>query len=191
MGEQQKKTVFSFPRLEWDRYSAIVCGSLLVVVTTGAVLFFSHERIIIPPVKDVVTPLVLGCASLIVSLGSWNMSISDRARANAKLLIEGGLDEKRRGNLRTQNTIFRERYTFNQFALGFQFVSLATFLVMAVANASGLMGWTRFCFLFGSVLLVCGFLLTLFDIYRSQETLFLEIGFADTVEGRKRCQRNE
>jgi hypothetical protein len=88
MGEQQHDDGFRLPRLICNWYSATVALSQVAVfVLLVLALFYEVKN---PPVSEVIAPLVLGCASLILSLGSRNASISEHARANSKALVEGG-----------------------------------------------------------------------------------------------------
>jgi hypothetical protein len=172
---KQKSTAFRAP--SWNGYSALVCLTLAAILALIIADYIYEHGLVPPNSADIITPLILGCASLIVSLSSRNASISERARSNAKLLLEE-ITHDRRENLNDQNEIFMERYTFNQVALCLQFLSLAIFLGMAIFEASQHLVVAHHLFFTGSGALIAGFVMTFFDIYRSQRTLLLETDYA-------------
>jgi hypothetical protein len=140
---------------------------------------------------NVPTTMTVGCLTLIVGLGSRNLSISDRARSNAKQIIEardkvvGGSDNAisplRMKSLRDQNAIFRERYTLNQIALALQYGAVPCFIVTAVFQSTTHMQTARIAFLLGALFLAYGLILTAGDIFRAQRTLIMEIECANDL----------
>jgi hypothetical protein len=144
----------------------IVCGSFIPSLS------FRIE-------SEMFSPLILGCASLIVALSSRNASISERVRSNCHALLETQT-KLRRENLLAQNSIFWRRYCLNQQALIFVILSLTAFLAASFCSVAIWEMGVRISIIFGSLLLLSGFALTIRDILQSDKTLLLEIEFAES-----------
>jgi hypothetical protein len=174
-----------------NSYFGVYSITVIITVFLVALIVFAQlfgwlpVVIVAPDVEITIAPLVIGCASLIVTLGSRNTSISDRIRSNVKLLEERqgattSQDIERKKNLKAQLDIFWERYTLNQLALGFQFIALALFVMMAIFDASSMGSRKDTTFWLGVGFLFLGLVFTLTDIYRAHASLRLEKSYAET-----------
>lgn len=152
-------------------FCIFVIGAVMVSVAIFGPRFGLHFY------DTIIASLVLGSASLIVSLASRNVSISERARDIAREL-QTVIPDKRRTLLKAEVTVFRERYGFNQLALLCQFFGLAMFIGMFVFASAGYLVQASVLFYLGLGALLIGFTVTFVDISRSSTTLFDELDYA-------------
>jgi hypothetical protein len=137
--------------------------------------------------SGVSTGLIVGSVSLLLTLASRNISISDRVRSLSReinsALVSGGASRatKRRMQVAAiQLDLFRDRYGLNQLALGAQFLTTPCIVAGIVSamrpgpdeklanEAILLLGAAVFLFAFGAVA-------TLFDLYLAWTTLRAEL----------------
>jgi hypothetical protein len=131
--------------------------------------------------SSVVSPLILGTASLILSLGARNASISERIRTTARALLDAKASTcaPRVDSLHKQLRIFRMRFSFNQTAMLLQIVALPLFMAMYVLSSTDQMWLASRVFYFGIGLAILGFALTLLEVSFGWGTLALEARFAE------------
>ena len=129
---------------------------------------------------SVFTPLTLGSASLLVMLTARNASLSDRVRSATRLINDDHPDMEmlRRVNLLDQIDQFRQRYIFNEMAVGTLACALMLFVLMNLFAGSHSLTIAAILFYCGLTAAGFGFLLTGADIYRGMQTLDLEVQYA-------------
>ena len=128
----------------------------------------------------VFTPLMLGSASLLVMLTARNTSLSDRVRSATRLINDDHpeMDMLRRVNLLDQIDQFRQRYIFNELAVGALACALILFVLMNLFAAHHSLILATILFYCGLTAAAFGFLLTGADIRRGMGTLDLEVQYA-------------
>jgi hypothetical protein len=123
-------------------------------------------------------------ASVLVSLGNRNVSISERARNACRVVYEA----RKSGesdvvwNAQSQITVFRNRYLFNTWAMALLLLGLALLAVMYAFAAHEKLFYARSCFYISCLLGVLACLLTLFDIYLGWVTLRTEMEFCSNYD---------
>ena len=128
----------------------------------------------------VFTPLMLVSASLLVMLTARNANLSDRVRGAARLINDDhpDMDMLRRVNLLDQIDQFRQRYIFNELAVGALACALLLFLLMNLFAGSRSLTPATILFYSGLTAVGFAFVLTGADIRRGMATLDLEVQYA-------------
>ena len=136
-----------------------------------------------PPVTyaSIATPLILGTASLIAFVSVRNTSIADRVRAANLQVIDPKTPAGRRKNLVEGQILgLCHRYISSTYALLVLLFSFVAFVVMGALDARARAGATT-AFGCGVVLGGAGFILTLYEVFTSRQTLDADTAYATAV----------
>ena len=131
----------------------------------------------------VVSPLILGTASLILTVSSRNASISERLRAACKTLVEAKRSGcgSRMNNAEHQVGLFHIRYSINQIAFVLLLAGLPEFVGMYPLAQLKYVGFARFLFYAGTCSATVACLCVIIEALIGQRTLKLEVLYTADV----------